>query len=176
MDLIWQSDKEVPSIQGKPAMSGLRNQKGLLNILLLLGLLLAFVPLCDARQRGSSPVVRHVSSIQCMDIRIERCLHTMRSAGCNERRGNVKLIHFYFQSGSFGSSPGCTSEPSLRILKYLDRWQTSKYSRYLRILKQQQMINFCKDLWRLLHAVSGCGGAPVVQVKQIVMKHKLLVV
>ena len=37
-----------------------------------------------------------------------------------------KLCPVPFQSNLSGSSPGCTSEPSLRILKYLDRWQTAK--------------------------------------------------
>ena len=37
-----------------------------------------------------------------------------------------KICFVPFQSNLSGSSPGCTSEPSLRILKYLDRWQTAK--------------------------------------------------
>ena len=62
MDLSWQSEKEVPSSQRKKvAMSGLRRQQAVLFNILFLGLLLAFLPLSSARQRGSSPVVRHVS-------------------------------------------------------------------------------------------------------------------
>ena len=89
MDLSWQCEKEMASSQRKvPAMFGKkqarifnnRKQAGIFNILVF-SLLLAFLPLSTARQRGSSPVA----------------------------------------SASFGSSPGCTSEPSLRILKYLDR-------------------------------------------------------
>ena len=62
MDLSWQSEKEVPSSQRKKvAMSGIRRQQAVLFNILFLGLLLAFLPQSSARQRGSSPVVRHVS-------------------------------------------------------------------------------------------------------------------
>ena len=76
MDLSWQSDQEVASRKEKVAMKGLGaqwksfNPQGrlldpqgrLFNVLLLL-LLLAFLPLCAARQRGSSAATRHVSWI-----------------------------------------------------------------------------------------------------------------
>ena len=63
MDLNWQSEKEVPSSQRrKVAMAGLGKKQGVLFNILIFGLLLAFLPLSSARQRGSSPTaVRHVS-------------------------------------------------------------------------------------------------------------------
>ena len=51
-----------------------------------------------------------------------------------------KLCSVPFQSNLSGSSPGCTSEPSLRILKYLDRWKTAN------LIKKgirQWLINLC---------------------------------
>ena len=67
MDLNWQSEKEVPSSQRrKVAMAGLGKKQGVLFNTLIFGLILAFLPLSSARQRGSSPVgtSRHVSYIQ----------------------------------------------------------------------------------------------------------------